>query len=295
MTLSGPLADQTYRLTIGGSVSDVAGNPLADPRIFQFTVAAQSDVDPPVIEAHLVNDTGRSPRDGITTDPTIGGTLTDASDIVSFRAGFDNAPVEDFLDLFADLNADGSFSLSPARLAQINGDTLAQGYHTLHLYGADQYGNTSSFFDVIFTLDTLPPEAPVFDLSSGSDTGTLGDQETASAIVSLLGRTAADASVRLMETASVSLANHAGGFQFPGVSLQLGDNLLTALATDAAGNTSDFPLTIRRVVAISQQDPVLFWEQTALEAIRQGATAPTMASRSARDNERCNVRLCELD
>ena len=61
VNLSGPLPGQSYRFTISSNVSDVAGNPLADPRVFQFTVPGQTDGDPPVIDAHLLNDTGAAP------------------------------------------------------------------------------------------------------------------------------------------------------------------------------------------------------------------------------------------
>lgn len=75
INLQSPLSDGTYRLTLASTLSDLAGNPLADPRVFRFTVAANgTDEDPPVILAGLANDTAPgagSNSDGFTSDPAI--------------------------------------------------------------------------------------------------------------------------------------------------------------------------------------------------------------------------------
>ena len=65
---------------------------------------------------------GATNTDSVTSDPTIAGTVTDASPIASFRAGFDSTPrAGSFLDVSSDRSADGSFQFSPSRLDQILG------------------------------------------------------------------------------------------------------------------------------------------------------------------------------
>ncbi|MGH7135811.1 MAG: Ig-like domain-containing protein, partial [Pirellulales bacterium] len=77
-----------------------------------------------------------------------------------------------------------------------------------------------------------------------------------------------------------ALASNSGAFEFPNVPLTPGENALTAQASDAAGNTATFPLTVDYTPPTGNQtDPVIAWNQTALDAIRQDATDPNMASR----------------
>ena len=47
-----------------------------------------------------------------------------------------------------------------------------------------------------------------------------------------------------------------------------------------AGNASAFQTTLHRVDSPGAQDPVLFWNQAALEAIRLDATTPPVATRN---------------
>src|SRR5262249_54477295 len=113
----------------------------------------------PQIQAALANDTGSSGtnNDSITSDPTIAGQLGHANALAAFRAGFDAPPASNFFDVSSDVQSGGSFTLSPDRLAQVNGGPLAQGPHVLHVQATDPQSNVSAFFDVHLTLDTLPP------------------------------------------------------------------------------------------------------------------------------------------
>jgi|CXWL01.1.fsa_nt_gi hypothetical protein len=111
----------------------------------------------PLLTAGLQQDTGLSTTDAITFNPTITGTIADLNQIDSFTAGFDGTPVGSFVDVLADLQATGVFTLSAARLAQIAGGTLPDGSHTLHLQATDAQGNVSSISDLVFTLDSAAP------------------------------------------------------------------------------------------------------------------------------------------
>src|SRR5262249_53719952 len=155
------LPDNTYVLTLNPSVTDSAGNAPTEPRTFQFTVSTAQE--PPVITARLANDTapgGRTNTDGITSDPTVTGTVTDTQQLARFLATVDSAGS---VDVRADRQGDGSFTFSRARLEQILGGTLTDGSHTLHLEAADRAGNLAQY-GLSFPLDTTPPGAPAFDL-----------------------------------------------------------------------------------------------------------------------------------
>ena len=63
------------------------------------------------------------------------------------------------------------------------------------------------------------------------------------------------------------------------MTLDIGDNVLSFEATDVAGNASAFHTTLHRIDSSGAPDPVLFWNRTALEAIRLDATTPPVATR----------------
>ena len=227
---------------------------FANPERVRFTFATdveavvqQGDTQAPLIIAALVDDTGQDPADGLTFDPSIGGLVTDASAIAAFRAGLDDASSAEFADIRGQLEADGSFTLDQAALEMINDGPLADGTHALHLEASDVAGNTSPLLTVQFVLDTTAPPAPEFDLTSPSDTAPTGDQQTTLATVDLAGQTEAGAAVALAETGGTSTADATGAFTFSGVGLALGENVFTALATDAAGNESEFSRAITRL------------------------------------------------
>ncbi|AFY71953.1 RHS repeat-associated core domain protein (plasmid) [Thalassoporum mexicanum PCC 7367] len=219
--------------------------------------AIAPDVDAPVITGDLVNDTAISGTnsDGITSDPAITGTITDDSDVTSFRAGFNGTPVANYVDILSELQSDGSFTLSTARLAQINGGALADGTYVLNLEATDEFGNVSNSFAINFTLDTTLPTVTV-DLSAATDSAPVGDQETTFDLVTLEGQTEAGSSVELIQTGQTATANGIGEFTFTNVALNLGSNSFDIRAIDIAGNETTFNRTITRLV-IDPDAPVI--------------------------------------
>ena len=71
-----------------------------------------------VTELMLVNDTGISSSDRLTSDPTITGQVSDSGAVQQLLAGFGSTPTVDITDA---LQPDGSFTLTTAQLATING------------------------------------------------------------------------------------------------------------------------------------------------------------------------------
>ena len=236
----------------------------------------------PAIAAALSNDTapgGTTNHDGLTSDPSISGTVSDSSPITQFQAGFDSTPSSAFVSILSDLGADGRFTLDRAEIARINGGSdLADGLHTLHLVAADQAGKMSSTYDVTFTLKTTLPTAPTFALAN-TDRGKGAPLATTNSQATLIGQTDANISLKIVQTGATALSTNAGAFQFPGVSLALGNNALTVIATDAAGNSSQYAATIHRDTATSSEDQVVFWNKATVQAIVNDASTPEYASR----------------
>lgn len=271
------LAPQVFRhgrrFTGAGNVRVIG--PIAPP---------QSDAQPPAIVAALAHDTapgGGSNTDRITSDPAVTGTVTDASPVSSFLAGFGDTPT---FNVLGDLQANGTFSFDRARLAQINGGSLPDGAIQFRLQARDVHGNTSDAFDVLFTLNTTPPTAPAFDLAASSDTAPVGDSQTAEASVTLVGVTAPGMALELLSGQAVIAPGNSdgttGAFRFDNVPLVLGANPFSVRATDLAGNQTAFSRTITRVSATAPVDPVLEWNHLAIETVRLDASPPPIATRS---------------
>ncbi|MBI3837507.1 MAG: hypothetical protein HY288_06200 [Planctomycetia bacterium] len=121
-------------------------------------------ISPPALSAALANDTGTN-GDGITSDPTIAGTLTGVNGISSFKAGLNNGPVTtDALPLVSG----GTFTLSSGFLTTVNGGSLPDGAYVLHLQAVDSQG-LSAALDLPFTLSTTPPTVSVATIASFTD------------------------------------------------------------------------------------------------------------------------------
>lgn len=242
-------------------VVDPAGSRTEPQAIIDFLNGFNPNLDstPPDILANLSNDTGASMTDGITFDPTVTGTVTDVQPISQFLAGFDAAPVEQFVDVLGDLQPDGSFTFTPSRLADIHGGPLAEGMHTLNLFAMDQLGNTSSIVEVPFTLDTMGPSITSFELDPAFDSDPLGDDATNQDLITLIGQTDPHTMVELLETGATTISDATGTFSFDNLSLFNGPNFFTVEAVDVAGNTGMASTTITRFVgeAISFEDPDL--------------------------------------
>jgi hypothetical protein len=219
--------------------ADVAGNTGI------ASLGAILNTTPPVVSASLANDNGASATDGLSNDASITGKVTDIVAIASLRAGFGANPAN-FVSVLDALNPDGTFYLSAARLAAINGGTLPDGSYKLSIQAADIAGNTSAVSSVSFTLDTVAPVLTIGKISP--DTGTsASDGITNVATVTVSGTIdAADANLTISVYNGTTLvgtttANASGNWSLAGVTLTQDANGLTAQATDLAGNTDTSP------------------------------------------------------
>ncbi|WP_292745723.1 Ig-like domain-containing protein, partial [Nostoc sp. NMS4] len=232
------LANGAHTLTI--TATDTAGN----IKTTQYHVTVVIDQDAPVISATLVRDTApgnTTNTDKITFDPSITGTVTDVNQVVSFRAGFNNTNVANFVNVLSTRQSDGSFSFSRPQLEQIYGGTLPDAQHILYLQATDSYSNTSSVFAVAFTLDSITP-APTLKLSTASDSGfNNSDRLTNDATPTIVGTAEVGASVQLFNNGQQigqTTVSADGTWQITTSSLTDGIHSLSAAVTDIAGNTN---------------------------------------------------------
>ncbi|MEA5599312.1 hypothetical protein, partial [Rivularia sp. UHCC 0363] len=160
---------------------------------------------------------------------------------------------ENFVDVLAQLQTDGSFSFDAAKLKQINGDVdLSEGEHTLKLIATDAVGNNSEELNFSFSLDTQLPSLtinnPIADgeLTEGARlTGT--SDETGSGIVNLTYRfnTGDEVIVPVNENGEFDAELDLTG-------LSNGTQTLTITTTDLAGNTSSNEINVN--VNVGEQD-----------------------------------------
>ncbi len=104
--------------------------------------------------------------DGLTYDPTISGTLSDANAITSFLAGVNAGPVT--YNALPLVQGDHTYTLSQSFLATANGGSLADGVYTLHLKATNSLSQTANL-DVTFTLDTSKPTVTVATAAAFTD------------------------------------------------------------------------------------------------------------------------------
>jgi Dockerin type I domain len=148
-TFPDPLYDASSDVNGDGSVN---ATDLAAFNAHYFTLLP----DQPAIFAALVNDTGLSPSDNVTSDPTIAGTVVQKALINRFLASLEVVPGDPnarFVDVTADLASDGTFWFTSNRLAQIQGAPLVTMPYTLHLETRDGADVVNSSFDLPFALE----------------------------------------------------------------------------------------------------------------------------------------------
>ncbi|MCX7426171.1 MAG: Ig-like domain-containing protein, partial [Planctomycetia bacterium] len=243
------LSKDLYRTEIdtdfdGDCDSDDLGRINRNKGVCGISAELVGDAEAPAIQAALVNDTGRSATDGITSALAIAGTIHDDREIVAFRAGLDGMNPAAYVSVLAEVDAGGHFLFDQARLEAILGGSVANnGPHTLHLVAEDDLGNASATpYNVTFTLDTIAPAAPTgLDLLASSDRGFYdNDDVTADNTPTILVEAETSALVRLSSSIDgyVGQAIVASPVSITTPTLSDGDHDFTATATDLAGNTS---------------------------------------------------------
>lgn len=240
-------------------------------------IAVPTD-EPVVLEAALANDTGTG--EGVTSDPAIAGQLEPVIEGAEVSLGFNEAPLESFVEITEHFEDDGHVELDRAQLESLHEAPLDDGQWQVHLRAMDAAGAVVASEDVVFTLDTTPPESPSFALESRF---AVAEDQTTHRSVALVGESEPEMLVRLVDAQQqrMTAADGDGQFRLSSVLLDTGSNTLSLAAEDLAGNLSEATAhTLERVMPEGEAEAALTWNNAALEAIRRDGTDPAMASRS---------------
>ena len=214
-TPSADLTESTHQITV--RATDAAGNLGPASPVFTLTV----DFTPPTTPTAIVltDDTGAI-RGTITA-----GTPTDASKPILAGTGEPGGTITIYDNGVAigttTVLPNGTWSVTPS-------GPLPDGTHTITVVETDAAGNQSAASEpIIFTVDTTPPLAPG-DLVVSNDGGTItGTAEPGSTVTIREG----DAIL------GTPVADSEGNFSLTLTPPKLNGEILTADATDAAGNT----------------------------------------------------------
>ena len=225
VTPTQPLPEGNNDITV--IATDPAGN-ASEPTVIAVVIDTTAPTAP---EAHLdpASDTGIK-GDGITNDttPTIDGKTEPGADIsVTFPTG-------EVVTTTADAN--GDWSVTPTQ-------PLPEGNNDITVIATDPAGNQSEPTVIPVVIDTSAPTAPEAHLDPASDTGIKGDGITNDTTPTIDGKTepGADISVTFPTGEVVTTTADANGdwSVTPTQPLPEGDNDITVIATDPAGNPSE--------------------------------------------------------
>ena len=199
--------------------------------------------NPPWVVLGLANDT-LYPDDFETSDFTFRGTVNDESPLVRLDLSFS---YDDFefetsdsgtADVLNVLDGDGDFTLASSAWESIFGSAPAEGYYSIFLEAEDMWGNIG-FADIGVAFDfTAPSIEPAFDLLPVSDGLPLDDGATPFGRVLLTGFAEPFTEVFVLgqEYETLTQAEEDGQFIIRNVSLSPGENALTVVSRDGAGN-----------------------------------------------------------
>lgn len=179
---SGAFSFEDVSLVDGGNTftvvaSDLAGNNAS----FTTTFTKTTDVETtPVVTAGLLNDTGSSNRDTVTSDPTITGSVSHGSTFLAeFMLGFSgpNGFVEIRQDITSLVNAAGDFEINQTFLDQMfDNGAMAFGAYEFTVIATDvtNSDNFSFHFGELFFVPSGSDNPPIaVGIGLQNDTGSI--------------------------------------------------------------------------------------------------------------------------
>lgn len=259
----GAIGDGASNLTV--VATDLAGNSVS--QTYAVTIARG-----PLLEIALLNDTGISNNDGITSDINVRGRVAERQRIARLEFALDGST--NYTDLTTVLQSDGSFALSPTQLDAIAGGKLAFGTHSLTVRCIAANGNSIGDTILNFNCQAINTNRASLLLAKASDTGVSNDLVTSAEMVDLVARATAGLTVKIGDLTAI--ADATGTATFTGVALAFGANQFTIQTIDASGEIATSNTTITRT---NPDDIILTWNQIALKAIASDKTPPPAAAR----------------
>ncbi|EHK4162741.1 BapA prefix-like domain-containing protein [Salmonella enterica] len=276
-TPSTSLGAGVWNLT--ATATDAAGNTSAASEIRSFTIDTTAPATP-------VIDTVYDGTGPITGNLSSGQITDEARPVISGTREANTAiRLYDNGTLLAEIPADNSSSWRYTPDA-----SLATGNHVITVIAVDAAGNASPVSDSVnFVVDTTPPLTPVITSVSDDQAPGLGTiangQNTNDPTPTFSGTAEAGATITLYENGTVigtTTAQPDGAWSVSTSTLASGTHVITAVATDAAGNSSPnstaFTLTVDTT---APQTPIL---TSVVDDVAGGATGNLANGQITNDN-----------
>ncbi|EBN9298820.1 Ig-like domain repeat protein [Salmonella enterica subsp. enterica serovar Muenchen] len=276
-TPSTSLGAGVWNLT--ATATDAAGNTSAASEIRSFTIDTTAPAAP-------VIDTVYDGTGPITGNLSSGQITDEARPVISGTREANTAiRLYDNGTLLAEIPADNSNSWRYMPDA-----SLATGNHVITVIAVDAAGNVSPVSDSVnFVVDTTPPLTPVITSVSDDQAPGLGTiangQNTNDPTPTFSGTAEAGATITLYENGTVigtTTAQPDGAWSISTSTLASGTHVITAVATDAAGNSSPnstaFTLTVDTT---APQTPIL---TSVVDDVAGGVTGNLANGQITNDN-----------
>lgn len=276
-TPSTSLGAGVWNLT--ATATDAAGNTSAASEIRSFTIDTTAPAAP-------VIDTVYDGTGPITGNLSSGQITDEARPVISgTRETNTTIRLYDNGTLLAEIPADNSSSWRYTPDA-----SLATGNHVITVIAVDAAGNASPVSDSVnFVVDTTPPLTPVITSVSDDQAPGLGTiangQNTNDPTPTFSGTAEAGATITLYENGTVigtTTAQPDGAWNVSTSTLASGTHVITAVATDAAGNSSPnstaFTLTVDTT---APQTPIL---TSVVDDVAGGVTGNLANGQITNDN-----------
>ncbi len=225
-------------------------NPTGLGNALRFIAAPT--ISPPALSAALENDTapgGGTNSDGLTSDPTIAGTLTDTAPLASLTASLNGNPP---VDIRSYLGPGAAFTLDAAAMEMLLGNALADGAYVLHLQATDTQGLTASA-QVAFTLKLQVDEPSTPDLPAADDHGASNTDNVTNVSAPRVDIQAEAGTTVRLYVDNVLVNQVVGG---PGLQLTLpalvdGQHQVKVSSEDAAGNLAESGVLTLRISTVA--------------------------------------------
>ncbi len=232
------LADNDYG--ISAIATDTAGNSSLESSDFEITIETGNSISPNIFR--ITDDTGVNVSDQITSDNTL----------IFYGASSSDNTIEFFID---GVSVGTTLANSFGQISfDYTGTTLADGTYIATAQALDLAGNYSTISnDFEFTVDTTAPTAPTVTTITNDTGSSATDAITNDTTLVFSGTSETDSTVEVYidgvsigTTTTDSSGNWS--YDYTGTILAESNYIVTAIASDLAGNVSDlsadFPVTI---------------------------------------------------
>nr|WP_246513622.1 Ig-like domain-containing protein [Azospirillum picis] len=254
--------------TLSAVTVDLAGNTSAASAGLVVTIDTVNDA-PTGLALSAASDTGISQTDGLTrlATPAVVGTAEALSVVTLYEGGSVMG--------MATSNAQGAFTVASS--------ALSAGSHTLTVRSVDRAGNTSTASSGLVVSVDLSTVQPTIAMAQGSDTGASNSDRITAATQPVIYGTAEAGSTVTVYAGNLAVgtaeASTLGAWSIQTNTLAAGNHSMTAIAVDAAGNTSAASTTLMVTIDTLAITPSLGLST----ATNSGLTSDTVTNDSTPD------------